>query len=87
MNKITVAFFFQNIQKMFGILEKMTEIFTKIWAKKKSSQFLYYKGAWPLPSPPPIPPFSYGDFIPYIPYKGFRPQGLDEKQMIAIRVN
>ena len=80
--KNTVAFFLnvQKVQKMFGILENtIVKFSSKSEQKNKSSKLFHYRG----PSLLLYPRFR----IPNTPYKGFRPQSLNEKQLIEIRVN
>ena len=69
---------------MLGILENTTVKFSpKFEQKKIRHNFLSERG---LDTPSYTPGFV-GDFVHYTPYKGFRSHGLDERQLIEIRVN
>ena len=80
-------FSFQTVQKvlkMFGILEKKTEISTKIWAKKIRHNFFSFRGV--RPHPPLDSPFHRW-LRPLHILQGLLPQSLVERQLIENRIN
>ena len=83
MKKTRLHFFSKDLENAWNLRKYDCEIFTEIWAKKIRHNFLSERG---LDTPSYTPGFV-GDFVHYTPYKGFRSHGLDERQLIEIRVN